>query len=300
MYFIAKQSLQTIHNYEFEVIKRSIANVETKIHRCPWAEYKAVLKPLTSVDAVKIPLVDILDFCDGRVTSSGFLEIFSGTDYNKFCGLLEVLYASLNTIIALGDSIGYEEIKNGFDVRLPIDLQFEDYSRFFKDINTIFSQYPYLYKDGAQAKFDRIDVGTTWLIFAVLGAPVVLHAVAALVDKAIILKSHFISMKMQEQQLDAMKDAGELRKNQIEIHEKLKEKYLTDAITDIEKAHGELDHEEKERAIHSLELLTGLMIAGTQVYASIESPVDVQSLFPPIAAQSLDTGIKGLIEQKNA
>lgn len=149
----------------------------------------------------------------------------------------------------------------------------------------IFSQCPFLQCENETLKFESVDVGSNWIRLAVASTStcILLTNIGAVVDKAITLRSHYITVQQQEEMLKATQMKNELAKDQINFFNSIRDAYMSTAIKELQEQCGELkDGEEKGKAERSLKKLCELIDKGAEIYASIDAPEEVQALFPEI------------------
>lgn len=190
---------------------------------------------------------------------------------------------AINTIINLYESLGLPDARHGIDVKIPNCESLKEYMEYLKEIDFIFTQCPYLLASDEEIKFNNVDVGSQWLTFIVIAAGTfgILNNLATLVDKAIAIKSHYISMKQQEEIYKAMRQKNEIGDEAIDAFKGYKRIMMDGYVKDLEGQLGELkDGEERGKVEKSLEKLIMLMEKGVEIYASIETPNEVKALFP--------------------
>ncbi|MDE5539218.1 MAG: hypothetical protein K2J20_01885 [Bacilli bacterium] len=151
-------------------------------------------------------------------------------------------------------------------------------------------------------KFDSVDVGSNWIKLAVATTTscIVLNNTAALVDKALIIRSHFASLKQQEEILRSQQNKNELAKEIINSYDFLRNTYMNTVIEQLENELGELKNpEERDKAERSIEKLADLLDKGCEIYATLDAPKDVQALFPEIQGNlELPDNILKYLEKK--
>lgn len=216
---------------------------------------------------------------------------------------IAVLTQKMDTIIALGDRFEGRGEHIGIDIKLPQSSSLEEYINNLKDLNFIFTQCPQLSRvEGTDIKWGGVDTGSDWITFFFVGAGFIklLENVSALVDCAMIVKSHLITYKQQEENLQAMKQKNSIGQEIIDVYKKLKDKMLDDEREKFEQIteQGE-DGEERDKTKKTLEKLAVLIDKGLEIYTTIETPEDVQAKFPTIKpTASLEDGLIKLIEKK--
>lgn len=268
-----------------------------------WLELKQIFDTLSKVPVLKNYVNECVQSIPDFVRNEESPRIVSNI-YNNFMSKESVLYNRMQAIIELYESMDIENEENGIDIKLPLCKDFKNYISYLKDIDFIFSQCPFLQCDDEILKFTSVDVGSNWLKFTIVATAstcIILKSVASLVDKAMILQSHYITIQQQEETLKSMKDKNELLKDEIEIFKIIKKAYMDEAISSLEKDYGKLkDPEEQDKARRSLEKLMNLLEKGTEFYATLDSPKEIQALFPQIEDNlSLPDNIVNYIEQKD-
>lgn len=213
------------------------------------------------------------------------LPILSDTitkDLNKIKNKISNI---MNVIIEFYESMNISNEKNGIDIKLPPCEDLKEYINYLKEFDFIFSQCPFLQCENETLKFESVDVGSNWIRLAVASTSTcfILSNIGALVDKAIMLRSHYITVKQQEETLKAAQMKNELAEDEIKFFNSIKDAYMNTAIKELQEKCGELkDGEEKGKAEKSLKKLCELIDKGAEIYASIDAPEEIQVLFPDI------------------
>lgn len=167
---------------------------------------------------------------------------------------------------------------------------------------SFFSQCPFLQYDNEVLKFDSVDVGSNWVKLTVATAStcLILNSVASILDKAIALRSHYISVQQQEELLRSQQIKNEIAEEDILLFKKLKSAGMDLIIKNAENEFGKsLNPEETDKAKRSLDKLVMLLDKGCEIYATLDTPEDVQLLFPEIQENlELPESIIKYIEEK--
>ena len=197
------------------------------------------------------------------------------------------IYNKIYNIIELYESMGLndEDNSNAIDIKLPACEDLDEYISYLKDLNFIFSQCPFLQCDGEVIKFGSVDVGSNWLKLTITAASisVILTNTASLLDKALALRSHYITIQQQEEMLRSMQIKNELAEEQVRTFKQLKDAGMEIVIQRLEKDHGiQLDPEERDKTERILDKLILFLDKGGEIYASLDAPEDIQLLFPEI------------------
>ena len=125
---------------------------------------------------------------------------------------LKIITDKMNAVIELYESMNLGDDGTGIDIKLPPCDNLKDYIAYLKDIDFIFSQCPFLQCENEILKFQSVDVGSNWikLTLATASTCMILNNTAALMDKALILRSHYISIQQQEEVLKSVQLKNEL------------------------------------------------------------------------------------------
>jgi len=304
VYRICKQNIDFFKQPNItKNVKESFTIEQTQITHSMknWAEFKDKLKSIRKLPILK-DLVDnyyntipvfIQDQETPRLSSSTVAQLNSIK--KNICDKME-------TVINLYEGMNLGDSGNGIDIKMPPCDDLKDYISYLKDIEFIFSQCPFLQCENEILKFDSVDIGSNWLRLTIAAAStcMILNNTAALVDKALILRSHYISIKQQEETLKSIQINNELSKEQIETFTLLRNTYMDATISVLENDLGKLnDPEERDKAKRALEKLIDLLDKGCEIYATLDSPAEVQALFPEIQSNlELPDNIIKYIEDK--
>lgn len=193
--------------------------------------------------------------------------------------------------------------ESGIDVKIPKCSSLKEYMGYLKEIDFIFAQCPYLLHEKEEIKFNNVDVGSQWLVFAVAGATTsfyILNNLAKLIQKAISISSNILVYKQQEEALREMQLKNEVMEETVDVFKKFKQALLDKSISELEADIGELqDGEEQDKVKKTLENMVILMDKGVEIYSSIETPKEIKVLFPMDKDTAiLPDNITKLIEDK--
>lgn len=206
------------------------------------------------------------------------------------------------TVTELFDSLNYSQTINGIDIKMPPQLSLSDFSKCTKDLNTIFSTCPLFSQTDNTITLSAVDVGSIWLSFVIGGAAIatVINMVAALVDKALIIRSHYLTTKEQVEKVRSLKLENDILERMEKDFETIGKRLIETHSEELCKQYDVKDPEDLERMKNSLNLLTDWMSKGMEVYASIKSPDEVKSVFPPLETQLLSIDKIALLGEQNS
>lgn len=247
-----------------------------------WGECRKAIEQLRNISCMK-------EYSENVYGTIGVIErdqenpVVSPDTKIRFEKSLNELKIAIESIKRLYRSLDIGESSVGIDIKIPKCETLKEYADYLKEIDFIFSQCPYLLSSEEEVKFNNVDVGSQWISFSVITAGTfwILNNLAKLVDKAIFIKSHIISLKQQEEILETMRLKNEVTNETIDVFKKMKRMVMDGYVNDLESEIGELSNgEEKGKVEKSLEKLSLLIDKGVEIYSSIDTPNEVKVLFP--------------------
>lgn len=301
IYYLCKNLIGIFLKDRIETKK---VNMEYVINN--WDEYKTALQSVRKIPLFTNLADDIYNTIPVFVRENSRPEIDQNTKI-KFCKKNDCIIYKMSAIISLYESMDLQKNKNGIDVKIPTCKDLEDYICYLKELNFIFTQCPYLLCENEKIQFSNVDVGSNWLSFLIeisSGATLtyyIINNIATLLDKALILKSHYLNIKSQKEALKIANKKTELTNEELDIFKTLKKHYTDEIISQLEEEIEPLnDGEERGKVEKSLEKLATLLDKGVEIYASLDSPKDVQVLFPELGeTKRLPEDILKFLEDKN-
>lgn len=279
VYRLCKQNIDSIDKFNFIVIKQGS---EYKVEN--WRSFKKVLERIVKIPVMKKYVLECINSIDDIFQKRDTFNIDLST-YNLFMQNKRTLSVKMNAIIELYESMNIESEGCGIDIKLPSCTDLKEYISYLKDIDFIFSQCPFLQCDDEVVKFGSVDVGSNWLKLTIATASTfyILTNAASMVDKALTLRSHYVTIQQQEEMLRSQQTKNELAEEQIELFTTLKSLYVKKAISEMEHATEKTyDPEEYDKAERALDKLVMLLDKGCEIYATLDSPENIQALFPEI------------------
>lgn len=256
---------------------------------------------LSQLDAIKLFVDDISkirNLSAGLVQPSGDIVVDQ-----RIKNALSAEYLHLGnkvvTITQLFESVNYRQESNGFDIKLPPDISLPELSKCAKDLDTIFSTCRLFADETSTITFSAVDVGSVWLSFLVGGASVAitLRAIAELVDKALVIRSHHLTTKEQEEKIRSLSLGNDLLEHSIEINKSISKGLMERVCTELSEEHDIQNPEDKQRVKHALQLLSDWMCKGMEIYPSVLAPSETKAVFPPIEKQALPERVVSLLTE---
>ena len=147
----------------------------------------------------------------------------------------------------------------------------------------IIDHCPFLKRDDATIKYRSTDTGSFWITFLVVGAGAafLLTNLSKVVDAAVKVKSHMVTVKQQEELLRSMELKNELVTGFLTTFNKINKQLTDQCVTELEEnIQKTADGEEFDKAGMSLEKLALWMDKGLQIYSTIDASEEVKDLFP--------------------
>lgn len=282
MYLICKTYLGMVKGMR---AKSRNANGSTVYFMEQWQKNVELLNELAKTPPLKsavkemIRSIPIVNQDDDRFD----ISVNTMRAYNK---ALDRLIISMQVIVDAYEVLGVKgsyETSSGFDIKLPQFRDIGEFAKCLEDINFIITQCPYLRSDDGQIKYDSIDIGSAWITFLVVGtsAGILLAHLGKLVDMAVKIKSHVITVRMQEEALRSLTLKNETATEIFEAFNKTNKILMDQCIGDLKQELGKLQNGEEEgKAQKSLEKLAYWMDKGLQIYSTLDAPQEIKDLFP--------------------
>ena len=301
VYRLCKQNIEYFSKPNLTRLTEERTPVTYKMEN--WAEFKGELEKIRKIPILKNYADDYFNTIPVFVFDKEVIEVSTATA-TRLDAIKKSICDRMETVINLYEGMNLSKGGNGIDVKMPPCEYLSDYISYLKDIDFIFSQCPFLQCENEVLKFESVDVGSNWLklTIAATSACVILNNTAALIDKALILRSHYNSIKQQEEILKSQQNKNELSKEIAESYKLLYDTYMNTAISMLENDLGELQNpEERDKAERALEKLVDLLDKGCEIYATLDAPAEIQTLFPEIQGNlELPDTIMKYIEDKDA
>lgn len=251
-----------------------------------WLNVKEKVENISKVSALNKYACDFINTIPDTVRHKDNFRIEKKL-YDILISKMNLLHSKMATIVELYESMGLneEDNTNAIDIKMPPCEDLNEYISCLKDINFVFTQCPFLQCEGEVLKFSSVDVGSNWLrlTIATTTACMLLGNIASVLDKAIALRSHYITIQQQEELLKSMQTKNELAEEQVKTFKQLKNAGVEIVIKKLEKEQEKtLDPEERDKTERSLDKLILFLDKGGEIYASLDAPEEIQLLFPEI------------------
>lgn len=246
-------------------------------HNSVWEEIVKELEELEKIEGLCPIVNDIKDilFMDGQVK-----EYYSVDDKGRLMKQFSILSLRMQTIVDLCESFGYSnEEYIGFDIKVPVKNDFSSMTKILSDFNKITQQAPFLNSVDATIQYKKVDLGSTWIEFFIVGTAAItlLNSLSVFIDHCIAILSHKKMCQQQEENLRRMKIANDaieaMSKVNQDVTGALKDKFISEL--------GEgLGPEEQDRARLCFDMMIELLDQGLEIHQAITKNENNSLLFP--------------------
>lgn len=299
MYFICKGNIDAVKAMQIETRTQGTNSVNCIKN---WDEKVKLLDRLANIPGLRDAVTDLYESVPIFVRNRKVADL-DPSSQAKFIETQKNLICSMNTIIAMYENMGLkEDFGTGFDMKLPAFNSIKEFSSCVRDIEFVVNQCPYLNINDGEIKFKSVDVGSFWITFLIAGtaASTILLNLSKIVDAAVKIKSHVVTVKQQEEALRSMDLKNSIANEIIDTFKLMNKSIVDKCVHELETDLGPLANgEEIDKVGRSIERLADWMNKGLQIYSTIDAPKEVRDLFPPQEEQQLlNDDIIKLIEQK--
>lgn len=283
MYHILKSNYETLQSlkmrndpYKVGVTTYNRGKVEN------WETARVALTNVSSIPTMK-------DFCSSIIDNPYFSKVDDSFTipyevYQDLSPKYNVFLEQVKGIIEFCEISGFSVVENGFDIKMPETESFDDFAQNIDMFNKAINQCPYLNIDNEKIILKKTDIGSIWFEFCIItaGSAIFLSNLAKIVDKCIKIKSHYVTVKQQEENYRQAKLKNDLLANIIEANKLVADSLLEKCVEELknEIPDTKLVKDDAERVKFSIETLSKLMEKGLEIYASIDAPSEVRDIFP--------------------
>ncbi len=301
MYYACKKYLEVVNDMKVE--SKTINGITTKFIS-GWKNKSIVLNEIAKIEPLREKVRKFYETVPIVYRDQDRFEIAS-SNVNDYIKARSELVISMEMVINLYESINTSKINDdamGIDMKMPQFSDIGEFSKCLQDLDFVITQCPYLCNKDADIKYGSVDVGSTWLTFFVVGTAGVtlIKNLSAIVDYAIKIKSHITTVKMQEEALRSLNLKNEAVSQMLDTFGQVNDVLTNDYVNKLENELGALaDGEERGKLDKSLKKLGFWMDKGLQIYSAIDSPSEIQDLFPEQKESCfLSDDLQKLIEMK--
>jgi len=243
-----------------------------------WGEIKRAIDNLYAIDVLQDLLKKAYSLVPTPYKYLDFVE-FNRVTWEKFSQSINDIKVSMDTIIKLYESMGHEASENDLEIQIPENIELSKFGKMIDDLNFVLKQCPIIERDEKTSRLLRTDVGSLWLVLA--GSYAFLKGVGYIVQAAVKARADLASIRQLEALTREMEGKAELviQMNEI-INDKRKlilNKYVAEIQEVVEK---KLEPSDEQTLVKCLEKMDELLESGLKVYAAIDTPREIQILFP--------------------
>lgn len=283
IYFVCKAALSDLR--KVTIVKQSDGTYRLD----NWETCKNALQTLLIFDFISNDVNTVYE-CLSPIDREKEVPCIGNSTQSNFKSTLNNLCTKLHTVVDLYESMRDGESSSGVDIKIPHCKDFDEYISILKDINFILYQCPYLLRKDEELRYNGTDIGSEWITFVLTTSGIatgagcafyILNNLAALINKAIALRSNANVFKMQDEMIKSMQNKNEVMSETIDVFNKMKELTLKNYVDELKEEIGELnDYEEEDKVAKTLEKLVDVIDKGVEIYTSIETPKEIKVLFP--------------------
>lgn len=273
IYHICKSNFDALE--EVEAIKTS-GKDEFKIDN--WGLVKSAIDNLYAINSLRDRLDELYEVVPTVYKYASYIY-FDSSNLTIFQKRFWILNNSVKTIIELYESMGFDRTEFDLEIKIPDNLELKKLKEMISDLDFVLNHCPIIEKGSNTSNIIKTDVGSIWLVLA--GSATFLTSVGYLINVAIKAKADLVSIRQMDEMTREMEIKTSIAQELNDILDK-KRKLVTAKYVDELKlmTNKELDNDEEGRVAKALEKLEGLISDGLKIYAAIDTPREIQVLFP--------------------
>jgi hypothetical protein len=206
--------------------------------------------------------------------------------------LLDRLFEGLKLAL---EQVMPQEKPNSINIKLPPVNDFDELSKYSRDLHLALTQVLYLDEVNSSVKIESVENGSIWLNVLIEGA-IGLSIVGSLVWAGAVIYKKVLEGKMMEQQLRTLS----IRADSMEDVRKAQTQSLT-MLLEAEAEHINSVSFKKNvpdnlnRIKNSIELFASLLDKGAEIHPAIGAPEEISNLYPSMKAlPTIESKIKRL------
>ena len=283
VYHLLKKHYDTLN--EFELINETYKIGTTSNNRGKvdnWQETRVALTEISNIPIFRNFCVMVLENPFMASDKDSFYIPYD--TYQVIKNSYQKFMVELEAIIKFFETSGFSTYESGFDIKMPPTDNLNDFANNISLINKAINQCPYFNIENEKITLQKTDIGSIWFEFFVIatGSSIILFNLAKLLDKCIKIKSHYTTLKQQEELYKTAGLANEQLNTIIDCNKKVLTSITNECINELKEEIPEIELKDDatERVRYTLETFYKLMDKGLEVYASIDAPKEIKDLFP--------------------
>lgn len=283
MYHLLKENFEDLENFQMVNDPYKVGSSSTNRGRVDnWVRMREALVCIKTIPSLQNVCVEFLDNPFFAKKENTFYIPYE--TYQELLPKHKNLLVQIKSIIDFYEAAGFDTTESGFDVKMPTTDDLEEFSKNISLLSKVIGQCPYLNTNDEKIALKKTDIGSIWFEFVVIatGTSLVLLNLSKVIDKCIKIKSHYVTVKQQEESLRQLKLKNDVLEPIKEANEKIIKAVIDDCITELQDEIPEmkLNNDDVTRVHYSLETISKLMEKGMEIYASIDAPQEIKDLFP--------------------
>lgn len=253
-----------------------------------WTQIIEAIEKINNIDLFKVHVKELFNITPIFGDKSQELKI-SSSQHTSLVGWIAKTQNMVKTSIALCESVGYDFNDTGFEIKLPETSIFDDFSSNIGELNRVIKLCPFIRSEDSQISLQKTDIGSTWLVFTIIGASVlVLKSLGAFAQSALKIKSMYQTCELQKEAVRGARVKNDLAQEITDTYIKIIKATASKEVEELEiKLEKTLSEEERTGAEISLDILGKLMSKGLEIYAALDASQEAKDVFPNIDDQKL-------------
>lgn len=274
MYYLCKNNMEAFKNVE----GRQTNTNRDEYRVAKWPEIKQGIDNLYSILSLREHLNDVYQIVPTAYKYLDYVD-FNKATLDRFNIKLNKLNTSIQTIVELYESLGYNETENNLEVKIPDGIELNKLVKLFGELDFVLNQCPIIDRDGNTSTVVKTDVGSIWFILA--GTAAFLKSVGYIVNVTIKARADLASIKELEALCIEMSAKADVAQVLTSTLKEKKDVVMRKYVDEIKTLTGKtLNPEEEDKVEKCISKLDDLLESGVKVYAAINTPREIQVLFP--------------------
>ena len=301
IYFLCKNNVESIKIIKTDSRRDSANNQVYSLSGMK--RVISAINELTKIDFLKIYCKKCVDSIPTSYIDEDSFNL-SSSAWSTLKNSLNIVVNKVDTVIELYEGLKIKQLDGeAINVKLPNSNNYSDFVKYNEDLKFVLEQSPYLNIKDTKIEFNSVDVGSTWLSFMIVASSTtlvfkVLQNLVVLIDYAIIVNSHYVTLQQQKELLKRkQKETNEIES----ITKSVEELYKAQVEEELKKMNNKIDYEfkdgeEQERAKRSTETLGELISKGLEIRKELTTNQNIQKLFEPLEIKYLQSEKIELLE----
>lgn len=254
------------------------------------ADLVSLLEPLKPFSEIRAQIDEI--YATDMTFYKGVTGAFTPQERNDIINRMNSIKTNLLTMRSMCEALGVESTSSGFDIKLPPNMTLAELSKCAKDLDNVFNQCPILRNNDEEVRLRGVDIGSIWITFSIIGAGgatafFILRNLAAMVDKIMTVREHAAVCKQQEELARQAGIKSQAFQTIVDSNNAIIKNLTQHCAEELASDNGIDSPDDIERIRGSFSILMEWIEKGMEVYAAIDAPEEIKSVFPPLEVQAL-------------